>query len=54
MAEWHKNKKCGTISSGKGKQAIVLEVGGIQRGHTWKVALNGINGEAYFVPDGTR
>lgn len=32
------------------KPTIVLEVGGIQRGVTWKVALNGINRDAYFGP----
>lgn len=35
-----------------GKPVIVLEVGGIQRGTTWKVALNGINRDAYFGPKG--
>ena len=34
-----------------GKKVIVLEVGGIQRGTTWKVGLNGINRDAYFGPD---
>ena len=34
------------------KKIIVLEVGGIKRGVTWKVALNGINREAYFGPTG--
>jgi len=32
------------------KTTIVLEVGGIQRGTTWKVGLNGINRDAYFGP----
>ena len=32
----------------RGKPVIVLEVGGIQRGTTWKVGLNGINRDAYF------
>ena len=32
------------------KPTIVLEVGGIKRGKTWKVALNGINRDAYFGP----
>jgi len=39
------------------KPTIVLEVGGIQRGTTWKVGLNGINRDAYFGPvgnDGSR
>jgi hypothetical protein len=35
-----------------GKKVIVLEVGGIQRGKTWKVGLNGINRDAYFGPGG--
>src|SRR6056300_891797 len=35
-----------------GKKVIVLEVGGIKRGTTWKVGLNGINRDAYFGPTG--
>jgi hypothetical protein len=31
------------------KPTIVLEVGGIQRGTTWKVGLNGINRDANFA-----
>jgi hypothetical protein len=31
-----------------GKPVIVLEVGGLIRNKTWKVAVGGINGEAYF------
>ena len=34
------------------KKVIVLEVGGIKRGTTWKVGLNGINRDAYFGPSG--
>jgi hypothetical protein len=34
------------------KPTIVLEVGGIKRGTTWKVALNGINRDAYFGESG--
>ena len=30
------------------KPVIVLEVGGLQRGQTWRVGLNGVNGQAYF------
>ena len=45
---WHgrmaRNK---TIWENK-KPTIVLEVGGIHRGTTWKVGLNGINRDAYF------
>ena len=33
------------------KPTIVLEVGSIQRGTTWKVGLNGINRDAYFGPN---
>jgi len=32
------------------KPIIVLEVGGINRGTTWRVGLNGINRDAYFGP----
>ena len=35
------------------KPIIVLEVGGISRGTTWKVGLNGINRDAYFGPSST-
>lgn len=38
---WDRNK----VSN---KPTIVLEVGGIQRGTTWKVGLNGINRGAFF------
>ena len=34
------------------KPTIVLEVGGINRGTTWKVGLNGINRDAYFGDTG--
>ena len=34
------------------RPCIVLEVGGIKRGTTWKVGLNGINRDAYFSPSG--
>lgn len=34
------------------KPTIVLEVGGIKRGTTWKVGLNGINRNAYFGDGG--
>lgn len=34
------------------KPTIVLEVGGIRRGTTWKVGLNGINRDAYFSERG--
>ena len=50
QAIWEKNRMLK-------KPTIVLEVGGIQRGTTWKVGLNGINRDAYFGPvgnDGSR
>lgn len=34
------------------KPVIVLEAGGIRRGTTWKVGLNGVNRDAYFAPEG--
>lgn len=34
------------------RSVIVLEVGGIQRGITWKVGLNGVNRAADYVPYG--
>ena len=44
-AIWEKNLQTS-------KPTIVLEVGGIQRGTTWKVGLNGINRDAYFGDSG--
>jgi hypothetical protein len=44
QAIWQRNVQ-------QGKPTIVLEVGGIKRGTTWKVGLNGINRSAYFGPD---
>ena len=32
------------------KPVIVIEVGGIQRGTTWRIGLNGVNRDAYFAP----
>ena len=44
---WHgrmqKNQRIYQSFRGRGKNVLVLEVGGIQRNITWKVALNGIN-----------
>lgn len=34
------------------RNVIVLEVGGIKRGTTWKVGLNGVNRSGYFGPMG--
>ena len=46
------NKQIWDINRRLIKPVIVLEVGGIQRGTTWKVGLNGINRDAYFGPCG--
>lgn len=35
------------------RSVIVLEVGSLFRGHTWKLGLDGINQDAHFVPSGT-
>lgn len=43
-----KNQQIWDINKKLGKPIIVLEVGGIERGTTWKVGLNGINRTAYF------
>ena len=40
-AIWERNIK-------ESKPTIVLEVGGVRRGSTWKVGLNGINRDAYW------
>ena len=41
---WEQNRKLN-------RPVIVLEVGGINRGVTWKVGLNGINRDGYFGDD---
>ena len=58
---WHgrmqRNKAVWEKFRSENKNVIVLEVGGIKRGTTWKVGLNGINRDAYFGPsdnDNTR
>jgi hypothetical protein len=43
-----RNKQIWDTNRQLGKPVIVLEVGGIKRGTTWKVGLNGINRDAYF------
>ena len=35
-----------------GRPVIVLEVGGLRRGHTWRVGVNGVNGAAEFGSQG--
>jgi len=42
------NKNIWKRNLAKSKPTVVLEVGGIKRGTTWKVGLNGINRDAYF------
>ena len=46
------NKTIWERNMAQSKPTIVLEVGGIKRGTTWKVGLNGINRDAYFGPSG--
>ena len=49
---WHgrmaPNKEIWDKAQVNKKPVIVLEVGGLKRGTTWKVGLNGINRDAYF------
>ena len=45
------NKAIWERARSQGRPVVVLEVGGIQRGTTWKVGLNGINRDAYFSDD---
>jgi hypothetical protein len=53
---WHgrmaQNKLIWNRARAANKPIIVLEVGHIQRGITWKVGLNGINRDAFFGPRG--
>lgn len=44
------NKTVWDNAKKSGRPVIVLEVGGINRGTTWKVGLNGINKGSYYVP----
>jgi hypothetical protein len=46
------NKKIWEHFRSKNKPVIVLEVGGINRGITWKVGLNGVNRDAFFTEAG--
>ena len=45
------NKQVWEVNRNNNRPVIVLEVGGIQRGTTWKVGLNGINRDAFFGDD---
>ena len=47
-----KNEQVWNVLRQMNKPVIVLEVGGIKRGTTWKVGLNGINRDAYFSKSG--
>lgn len=42
------NKPVWDYCQANNKPVIVVEVGGIKRGTTWKIGINGINREAYF------
>ena len=44
-----KNKKVWEHFRSQGKPVVVLEVGGLRRNHTWKMAINGINRDADFA-----
>lgn len=46
------NKAIWERALAQSKPVVVLEVGGIQRGTTWKVGVNGINRDGYFGPMG--
>ena len=46
------NKAIWEKARSSNRPVIVLEVGGIKRGTTWKVGLNGINRTAYFNSGG--
>jgi hypothetical protein len=49
---WHgrmaPNKQIWNIQKQRNLPIVVLEVGSIKRGTTWKVAVNGVNRDAYF------
>jgi hypothetical protein len=47
-----KNKDIWERNLAQSKPTLVLEVGGIKRGTTWKVGLNGINRDATWGPIG--
>jgi hypothetical protein len=46
------NKKIWDNARMQKQPIIILEVGGIQRGKTWKIGLNGVNRNGYFAPTG--
>jgi len=47
-----RNKDIWSYCVSNNRPVIVLEVGGIKRGTTWKVAINGINRDAFFGDKG--
>lgn len=47
-----KNKEVWNTFRKSNRNVIVLEVGGIKRGTTWKVGLNGINRNGDYIPSG--
>jgi len=47
-----RNKDIWSYCVSNNRPVIVLEVGGIKRGKTWKVGINGINRDAYFGDTG--
>ena len=47
-----RNKQIWQKAHKKQKPIIVIEVGGIRRGETWRLGLNGVNRDAYFAPEG--
>ena len=53
---WHgrmsRNREIWKRAQKNNKPVIVIEIGGIQRGDTWRIGLNGINRDAYFAPSG--
>ena len=46
------NKAIWERNLAQSKPTVVLEVGGIKRGTTWKVGLNGINRDGDYIPSG--
>jgi len=48
----HKNKAIWDTAMDSQKTIIVLEVGGLKRGYTWRLGLNGVNNAGYFGEKG--
>jgi hypothetical protein len=47
-----KNQQVWQTYRNSGRKVFVLEVGSLQRGVTWRVGLNGVNGTGYFGATG--